>query len=155
VAGYEQHNLPGKSEPRRVARIYRRLKNGTDSLTHVGYGDPGTWGDTEARVGSLTGQKNDSLVVIVTFRGSGTLAGYDVLTWRAGTTGPVLRAHHGEGSHAQIHVRSAGYVSTYTADYANGAPNCCPTSWQHDNVYYDGTAFRLRMYPNVSQPPAS
>jgi hypothetical protein len=155
VTGYEKHNLPGESEPRRVVRIYRRLPNGTDSMTHVGFGDPGTWADATAKAGSLTGQARDSLVVIVTFRGTGTYAGYDVLTWRSGTPAPTLRAHHAEGSHAQIYVRSRGYISTYVADYSDGAPNCCPTSWQHDNVYFDGTAFRLRTFPNVSQPPGS
>ena len=155
VTGYEQHNLPGQSEPRRVIRIYRRLPNGTDSMTHVGFGDPGTWADAEARVGSLTGQTRDSLVVIVTFRGSGTIAGYDLLTWRTGTGGPLLRAHHDGGPKARIFVRSRGYVSTYVADYSDGAPNCCPNSWQHDNVYWDGTKFRLRKFANVSSPPAS
>lgn len=154
VTGYEQHNLPGQSEPRRVIRVYKRLANGSDSMTHVAFGDPGAWADAEARVGSLTGQARDSLVVIVTFRGSGTHAGYDVLTWRAGTAGPRLRAHHAGGSHAQIYVRTRGYVSTYIADYSDGAPNCCPTSWQHDNVYFDGTNFRLRKFANVSQPPS-
>lgn len=154
VTGYEQHNLPGQSEPRRVIRIYRRLPNGADSMTHVGFGDPGVWADAEARVGSLTGQQRDSLVVIVRFRGTGTMGGYDVLTWRTGTTGPLLRAHHEEGPKAQIYVRSRGYISTYVADYADGAPNCCPNKWQHDNVYWDGTKFRLRQFPKVSSPPS-
>lgn len=154
VTGYEQHNLPGESEPRRVIRIYKRLANGTDSMTHVAFGEPGVWGDAVAKPGRLTGQANDSLVVIVTFRGSGTYAGYDVLTWRAGGSGPRLRAHHPGGSHAQIYVRTRGYISTYIADYSDGAPNCCPNSWKHDNVYYDGTNFRLRTFPNVSQPPS-
>ena len=154
VTGYEQHNLPGQSEPRRVVRIYPRLANGTDEMTHVAFGEPGQWADAEARVGSLTGQTNDSLVVIVTFRGTGTYAGYDVLTWRTGTARPRLAAHHEEGSHARIFVRSRGYISTYVADYSDGAPNCCPNSWQHDNVYFDGTAWRLRTFPNVSSPPS-
>lgn len=153
VTGYEQHNLPGESEPRRVVRVYRRLANGQDSMTHVGFGDPGTWGAVEGRAGSLTGQTRDSLVVVVTFRGSGTYAGYDVLTWRAGGSGPRLRAHHAAVSHGQVYVRSRGYISTYEADYSDGAPNCCPTSWKHDNVYYDGTNFRLRYFANVAQPP--
>ena len=155
VAGYEKNTLPGESEPRRTVRIYRRLANGTDSMVYVGFGKPGTWGDTEARVGSLTGQANDSLVVIVTMRGSGTYAGFDVLTWRAGAPAPKLRAHWPEGSHAQIYVRSRGYISMYVADYSDGAPNCCPTSWQHYNAYHDGTSFRLRKFSNVKEPPAS
>ena len=155
VSGYEQHNMPGQSEPRRVIRIYQRLANGSDSMTHVGFGDPGTWADAEARVGSLRGQRNDSLVVIVTFRGTGTIAGYDILTWRAGTGGPRLRAHHAGGPKARIFVRTRGYISTYVADYSDGAPNCCPNSWQHDNVYWDGTTFRLRTFPNKPSPPSS
>jgi hypothetical protein len=155
VAGYEDHNLPGESEPRYVVRVYQRLANGSDSMTHAGFGDPGTWAEGSARVGSLTGQANDSLVVFVTFRGSGTLKGYDLLTWRAGGAGPVLRAHRGEISHGQFFVRTQGYVSGYEADYSDGAPNCCPTSWKHENVYWDGSAFRLRFFPNVAEPPAS
>lgn len=155
VAGYEQNTLPGESEPRYVIRVYRRLKNGTDSMTHVGFGDPGTWAEAQGRVGSLTGQANDSLVIFVTFRGSGTLKGYDLLTWRAGTAGPALRAHREAISHGQFFVRSKGYISGYEADYSDGAPNCCPTSWKHENVYWDGAAFRLRYFANVKEPPAS
>jgi hypothetical protein len=155
VAGYEQNNLPGESEPRYVIRVYKRLANGSDSMTHVGFGDPGTWAEGAGRVGSLTGQKNDSLVMFVTFRGSGTLKGYDILTWRAGTAGPALRAHRGEISHGQFFVRTSGYISGYEADYSDGAPNCCPNSWKHENVYWDGSSFRLRYFANVKEPPAS
>jgi hypothetical protein len=154
ITGYEQHNLPGASEPRYVVRIYRRLKSGTDSLVYVGIGEPGQWAEAAVRVGSLTGQARDALVVVVTFRGSGTLAGYDIVTWRAGA--PLkLAAHHEEGSHAQIYVRSKGYISTYVADYSDGAPNCCPTSWQHDNVRWYAPNFRIVKLKNVSQPPSS
>jgi hypothetical protein len=154
ITGREQHNLPGASEPRLVVRLYQRLKNGTDSLTYVGIGEPETWAGVDVRVGSLTGQVRDSLVVVVTFRGSGTLAGYDVVTWRKSS--PMkLAAHHPEGSHAQIYVRSKGYISTYVADYSDGAPNCCPTSWQHDNVRWYAPSFRLVKLKNVKSPPAS
>jgi len=154
ITGREQHNLPGADEPRIVVRLYQRLKNGTDSLTYVGIGDPGVWADVEVRVGSLTGQVKDTLVVIVTFRGSGTYAGYDLVTWRKAS--PMkLAAHHPEGSHAQIYVRSKGYVSTYVADYSDGAPNCCPTSWQHDNVKWYAPNFRIVKLKNVSEPPSS
>lgn len=155
VAGYEQNNLPGESEPRYVIRVYKRLANGSDSMTHVAFGEPGTWAEGSGRPGSLTGQANDSLVVFVTFRGSGTLKGYDILTWRAGTAGPVLRAHRAEISHGQFFVRSKGYISGYEADYSDGAPNCCPNSWKHENVYWDGAKFRLRYFSNVEEPPAS
>ncbi len=151
--GREQHNLPGADEPRVVVRIYRRLANGSDSLVLVGYGEPGQWAGVEVRTGSLTGQTRDSLVVIVTFRGSGTMAGYDVVTWRTGS--PMrIAAHHPEMSHGQIFVRSRGYISSYEADYSDGAPNCCPNSWKHDNVYWDGSVFRLRRFANVSSPPS-
>ena len=154
VTGRERHNLPGADEPRIVVRIYQRLKNGTDSLTYVGIGDPGVWADVDVRVGSLTGQVRDTLVVVVTMRGSGTYAGYDLVTWRKAS--PLrLAAHHPEGSHAQIYVRSKGYVSTYVADYSDGAPNCCPNSWQHDNVRWYAPSFRLIKLKNVSQPPSS
>ena len=153
ITGREQHKLPGADEPRLVVRIYRRLANGSDSLVLVGFGEPGQWAEVDVRTGSLTGQVRDSLVVVVTFRGSGTLAGYDVVTWRK--SAPLkLHAHHPEGSHAQIYVRSRGYVSTYVADYSDGSPNCCPKSWQHDNVYWDGTQFRLRKFANVTSPPS-
>jgi hypothetical protein len=154
ITGREQHTLPGASEPRIVVRVYQRLKNGSDSLTYVGIGEPEQWAGVDVRVGSLTGQVRDTLVVVVTFRGSGTYAGYDLVTWRAGA--PLkLAAHHPEGSHAQIYVRSKGYVATYVADYSNGAPNCCPTSWQHDNVRWYAPSFRLEKLKNVSQPPSS
>jgi hypothetical protein len=152
ITGREQHNQPGADEPRVVVRLYRRLPDGTDSMVYAGIGDPGTWAGVEVRPGSLTGQQRDSLVVIVTMRGSGTLAGYDVVTWRHGA--PMrLAAHHPEGSHAQIFVRSRGYISTYEADYSDGAPNCCPDSWKHDNVFWSSGVFRLRTFPNVSSPP--
>jgi hypothetical protein len=154
ITGRERHNLPGADEPRIVVRLYRRLANGTDSMVYVGLGEPGQWAEAEVRVGSLTGQVRDALVVVVTFRGSGTQAGYDVVTWRAGSP-MTLRAHHAEGSHAQIFVRSRGYVSTYEADYSDGAPNCCPNAWTHDNVYWDGSLFRLRKFANVSSPPSA
>lgn len=154
VTGREQHTLPGADEPRIVIRLYQRLPNGTDSLRYVGFGEPGQWADVTVRVGSLTGQVRDTLVVIVTFRGSGTYAGYDLVTWRKSS--PLrLMAHHPEGSHAQIYVRSRGYVSTYVADYSDGAPNCCPTSWQHDNVRWYAPNFRLIKLKNVKQPPPS
>lgn len=154
ITGRERNTLPGASEPRVVVRIYQRLKNGTDSLTYAGIGEPEQWANVDVRVGSLTGQAKDTLVVVVTFRGSGTYAGYDLVTWRAGA--PLkLAAHHPEGSHAQIYVRSKGYVSTYVADYSNGAPNCCPTSWQHDNVRWYAPSFRMVKLKNVSQPPSS
>ncbi|HEU0129700.1 MAG TPA: hypothetical protein VFQ85_01750 [Mycobacteriales bacterium] len=154
ITGREQHKLPGADEPRLTVRLYRRLANGSDSLVYAGFGDPGTWAEVSVRTGSLTGQVRDSLVVVVTFRGSGTLAGYDVVTWRSGTAGPKLAAHHPEGSHAQIYVRTKGYISTYEADYSDGSPNCCPKSWKHDNVYWSGGVFRLRTFPNVSSPPS-
>lgn len=154
ITGREQHTLPGEDEPRIVVRLYQRLKNGTDSLTYVGIGEPGVWADVTVKVGSLTGQVRDTLVVIVTMRGSGTYAGYDLVTWRKSS--PMkLMAHHAEGSHAQIYVRSKGYVSTYVADYSDGAPNCCPTSWQHDNVRWYAPNFRLIKLKNVSKPPSS
>lgn len=154
ITGREQHTLPGADEPRIVVRLYRRLANGTDSMVYTGIGEPGQWADVTVRVGSLTGQVRDSLVVIVTFRGSGTYAGYDIVTWRKSS--PMkLAAHHPEGSHAQIYVRSKGYVSTYVADYSDGAPNCCPTSWQHDNVRWYAPSFRLVKLKNVSSPPES
>ncbi|HEX8004489.1 MAG TPA: hypothetical protein VF519_17510 [Mycobacteriales bacterium] len=154
ITGREQHTLPGADEPRIVVRVYQRLRNGTDSLTYVGIGEPGQWAGVDVRTGSLTGQTRDTLVVVVTFRGSGTYAGYDLVTWRRAS--PMrLAGHHPEGSHAQIYVRSRGYVSTYVADYSNGAPNCCPTSWQHDNVRWYAPNFRLVRLSNVSQPPPS
>lgn len=154
VTGREKTNLPGADEPRIVVRIYQRLKNGSDSLTYVGIGEPGQWAGVAVKVGSLTGQVRDTLVVIVTFRGSGTYAGYDLVTWRK--SAPLkLAAHHPEGSHAQIYVRSKGYVSYYEADYSDGAPNCCPTSWKHDNVRWYAPNFRLMKLKNVSQPPSS
>lgn len=154
VTGREQHTMPGADEPRIVIRLYRRLANGTDSMAYVAFGEPGQWADVTVKVGSLTGQVRDSLVVIVTFRGSGTYAGYDVVTWRKSS--PMkLAAHHPEGSHAQIYVRSKGYISTYVADYSDGAPNCCPTSWQHDNVRWYAPNFRLIKLKNVSSPPSS
>jgi hypothetical protein len=154
ITGREQHNLPGADEPRIVVRVYRRLKSGTDSLAYVGFGEPGVWADVDVRVGSLTGQVKDTLVVVVTFRGSGTYAGYDLVTWRKSS--PMkLAAHHPEGSHAQIYVRSKGYISTYVADYSDGAPNCCPNSWQHDNVRWYAPNFRIEKLKNVSQPPRS
>lgn len=152
ITGRERNTLPGADEPRIVVRLYQRLKNGSDSLTYVGIGEPGVWAHVDVRVGSLTGQVRDSLVVVVTMRGSGTYAGYDVVTWRKAA--PLkLMAHHPEGSHAQIFVRSKGYISTYVADYSDGAPNCCPTSWQHDNVRWYAPHFRLVKLKNVSQPP--
>jgi hypothetical protein len=154
ITGREDHNLPGQSEPRVVVRLYRRLANGTDSLVYVGIGEPETWAAVEVRVGSLTGQVRDSLVVVVTFRGSGTYAGYDVVTWRSGSS-MKLAAHHPEGSHAQIYVRTKGYISTYVADYSDGAPNCCPTTWNHDNVRWYAPSFRLVKLANVKSPPSS
>lgn len=154
ITGREQHTLPGESEPRIVVRLYRRLANGTDSLLYVGIGDPGVWADVTVKVGSLTGQVRDSLVVIVTFRGSGTYAGYDVVTWRK-AEGMKIAAHHPEGSHAQIYVRTKGYISTYVADYSDGAPNCCPNSWFHDNVRWYAPNFRLIKLKKVASPPSS
>ncbi len=154
IVGREQHTLPGASEPRMTVRLYRRLANGTDSLAFVGFGQPEQWGDVTVKTGSLTGQRNDTLVVLVTFRGSGTFTGYDLVTWRASS--PMrLVAHHPEGSHAQVYVRSSGYVSTYVADYSDGSPTCCPTTWKHDNVRWYAPSFRLVKYPNVSSPPSS
>jgi hypothetical protein len=154
IVGREDHNRPGESEPRLDIKLYRRLGNGSDSLVYWGISGPEQWAAAEVKVGALTGQARDSLVFVVTFRGSGTLAGYDIVTWRAGTASPVLKAHHGEGSHAQTYVRSSGYISTYEADYSDGAPNCCPHSWQHDNVRWDGAGhFRIRHLANVASPP--
>jgi hypothetical protein len=154
IVGREDHNRPGEFEPRLNLRLYRRLGNGSDSLVYQGISEAEQWAAAEVKVGTLTGQTRDSLVFVVTFRGSGTLAGYDIVTWRAGTTSPVVKAHHPEGSHAQIYVRSSGYVSTYEADYSDGAPNCCPHTWKHDNVRWDGAGhFRIRHLANVSSPP--
>lgn len=155
VVGREKTTLPGADEPRMVVRIYRRHSPDTDEMTHVGYGEPGTWADVRVRVVSLTGQPLDTLVVEVTFRGSGTLKGYDLLTWRKGAAGPSLAAHHEEGGKAAVRVQGQA-VHFYAADYSDGAPNCCPTRYTHDRAQWDPKIgkFRLLKLGTVKQPPS-
>jgi hypothetical protein len=99
---------------------------------------------------SMSGQTNDTLVVIVRFQGTGVMSGYDLVTWRSGKA-MGLKAHHPQGSKARVEVLPDGVIEFWAANFDDDAPNCCPNFWDHDKVRWNRTVgyFRIEQLPKI------
>jgi hypothetical protein len=99
------------------------------------------WSDVNVLTSDLTGDAVAELVV--GFRGvdeAQTLE-YDVVGYDQDGL-PLVLAHPDPSARGAV-VVTAGQLQDYGAQYPNGEPACCPPSYLHRTIAYDGGFFRV------------
>ena len=105
------------------------------------------YGAVGIRAIDLTADGKPELVAGFRFLGSGSLFGYDIVTF-AHRSFPRVAAHPDLADHGGV-VFNVGRLDEYRAEYPHSEPECCPAFFLHRAIRYDGSAFRARVVGKV------